>query len=126
MRQLAATTLLSSIRSRKPSFVGARRPTNPRAENRRNLAFSSRSAPFGLTQSMIYAGGRVKDSSGWPGTPRRASYQRCFWRTAPKMGCGNPEDLTTRNAVVALIYSKKTYGTCFRSKAKRVSRHWTG
>lgn len=27
MRQLAATTPLSSIRSRKPSFVGARRPT---------------------------------------------------------------------------------------------------
>ena len=27
LRQLAATTPLSSIRSRKPSFVGARRPT---------------------------------------------------------------------------------------------------
>lgn len=72
MRQLAATTPLSSIRSRKPSFVGAVWP-HP--------------------VNVICAGGRWRvanpSGAGPPSTPRRGQLISGYASaTAPAMGCG--------------------------------------
>ncbi len=94
IRQLAATTPLSSIRSRKPSFVGALAQRELRAENRpESRPQFTLGAVWPHPVNVICAGGRWRvanpSGAGPPSTPRRGQLISGYASaTAPAMGCG--------------------------------------
>lgn len=87
------------------------------------------SVPRELSPVRVLAGRSLVNTFGGFPLPGAASSSAATQaQRRPRWAVEEPggSHRTPECQAVALIYSKKAYGTCFRSKAKRVSRHWTG